>query len=68
MKVIVARSGLAWIVSPPSSTPPPPAPAVQWATALPGKWPPNCHSVTPGTTSRVPDHVRIAGSGRATHF
>src|SRR5438067_965651 len=53
MNVIVARSGLAWIVSPPMSTPLPPAPAAQCATALPGKCPPSCSSVTPGTTSRL---------------
>src|SRR5919112_1403696 len=67
MNVTDARSRFVWIVSEPSNTPFSPAPALQYTTALPGKCPPSWTSVTPGRTSTLPFHERIAGAGRETH-
>src|SRR5919107_1174141 len=67
MNVTDARSRFVWIVSEPSNTPFSPAPALQYMTALPGKCPPSWTSVTPGRTSTLPFHERIAGAGRETH-
>ena len=53
------------IVSPASSTPRPAAPEAQCSTALPGKCPPHCTSVTPGSTSKTPDQSRTGSSASA---
>ena len=55
------------MVSPASSTPRPPAPSVQQATALPGKCPPTRTTDNDGVSCKVSDHCWITGSGRITH-
>src|SRR5271156_1721627 len=55
------------MVSPASSTPRPPAPSVQQATALPGKCPPTRTTDNDGVSHKVSDHCWITGSGRITH-
>src|SRR5438270_56940 len=58
MKLTNRRSITTWIVSPVSRAPRPPAPAGQWRTAAPSKWPPRWTSVSPGSGSAVPPSHR----------
>ncbi|WP_167738530.1 hypothetical protein [Cryobacterium psychrotolerans] len=60
----VILSGPMKIVSPVRSTPRPSAPSRHNSTQLPGKCPPHCTRVTPGSGLSRPPQCRIAGSGR----
>src|SRR6266851_340047 len=65
----VTRSspGVTKIVSPLKSTPAPPAPPAQCTTALPGKCPPHCTRVTPGSTGSATDQVLMADDEPGSH-
>jgi hypothetical protein len=67
MKLAQSGSATIWMMSPVSSAPRPSAPAGQWQTVPPAKWPPSRSSSSPFHSGRrSPVQCSMRGLGRMT--